>query len=413
MYIKRTLQEALLKTLNTRPVVYLKGPRQVGKSTLVQNLKIKNSNYITFDSPMLLMTAKNDPETFIKNLPKKTLNIIDEVQLASEIFRQIKIEVDTARKTSKNKSMFLLTGSANLITIPKLAEALVGRVSILNLLPFSSREFYKNKNNFIQNCFEKNLTSSIVSKNNLLEVIKNASFPEIALNKKIDRIKWFDDYLSTIVQRDVKNVAEIRTPEKILKILALLSQRAGSIINDSAVSSDLGMDRKTYEKYKAIILNTFLTFEIKPWSIKFSKRFIKSSKLYFTDTNMLVYTMHRNLEDLQKSDPYIFGHVLENFVATELMKQLSNLNEYNLFFYRTNQGNEIDFVIEKNNGDTIAIEVKASNKIETNDLKGILELKELCKNKFKKGIVLYNGKELVPYQEDIWLVPLEALWKDI
>ncbi len=413
MIFKRILQEELENIISSRPITYLKGPRQVGKSTLVQNLNIGNTNYISFDSPIILESAKNDPAAFIKGLDKSCLVILDEIQLVPEIFRYLKIEVDEARQKGKNESLYLLTGSANLLALPTLSDALVGRMSVLGLYPFSASEYFSNNKNFITDFFETEFSITKVKKDNLLDVIKNSTFPEIVVNKNINRIKWFDDYLTTIIQRDIKTLSDIRNPEKIITLMSVLSQRAGAIINDSAVSSEVGLDKKTYEKYKASMLNTFLAFEIKPWSTinSFKKRFIKSSKLYFTDSNMLAYILRRDLDEIAKNDTRVFGHIFENFVATEILKQASIMPDVNLYHFRTTQGKEVDFVIEKNNGDIIAIETKLASSIKTGDIKGLLELQSITKEKFKKGILLYTGDEIIPLAENIWAVPVDKLWQ--
>jgi len=208
-------------------------------------------------------------------------------------------------------------------------------------------------------------------------------------------------------------LSDIRNPEKIITLMSVLSARAGGIVNDSAISSEVGLDRKTYEKYKAAMLNSFLAFEVKPWTThnKFSKRFIKSSKIYFTDTNMLSYILRRDIDEIAANDQRVFGHVFENFVATEILKQISVTPEFNFYHFRTTQGKEVDFVIESNNGDILAIEVKAAKTVSKNDIKGLLELQEITTNKFKKGIVLYNGDEVVSVSKDIWAMPVDMLWQ--
>lgn len=413
MILNRTLQKELESIISSRPVVYLKGPRQVGKSTLVQNLKLENTQYISFDSPITLESAKSDPAAFVRALNKNSLIILDEIQMVPEIFRYLKIEVDEARQKGKNESLYLLTGSANLLALPALSDALVGRMSVLALYPFSASEYFSSNKNFIKDFYEEDFSISKVKKDALLDVIKNSTFPEIAVNKNINRIKWFDDYLTTIIQRDVKTLSEIRNPEKIITLMSVLSQRPGGIINDSAVSSDVGLDRKTYEKYKASMLNTFMAFEVKPWSTanSFKKRFIKSPKIYFTDTNMLTYIMRRDLDEIAKNDHRVFGHIFENFVATEILKQSSVMPEINFYHFRTTQGKEVDFVIEKNNGDIIGIETKIASSVRSGDIKGLLELKSLTGEKFRKGILLYTGDEIMPLAENIWAVPVDKLWQ--
>lgn len=405
----RLIKNLLLKTISTRPILYLNGSRQVGKSTIARSIGLDN-NYITFDSPLILESAKNTPQDFVESLSnKKDLVILDEIQMVPEIFRLLKIAIDESRianKTQKN-GQFLLTGSANLMALPTLSDALVGRMSILTLYPFSSQEYLKINRNFIDDFFNKDLQIEKVKEVDLIKIIKKSTYPELAINDEIDEIQWFNDYLMTIIQRDIKIISDIQKPEKIITLLSILSTRTGGLVNDSAIANNAGLDSKTYIKYKAAIINSFLAFEVRPWSNRnLNKRFIKSPKLYFTDSNMLLYIMRRDINDLIKNDRMQFGHILENFVATQILKQLSIMPDSNFYHFRTSAGKEVDFVIEKNDGSLIGIEVKSSKTINKKDISGLLELQSIAGKDFKKGIILYLGNDILPIQNNIWAVPI-------
>ena len=313
-YKKRTLTKTLEKTIGERPLVYLNGPRQVGKSTLAGKISSgKKHHYITFDAPLLLAAAKNDPANFVNTLPEDCLNIIDEVQMAPEIIPYLKIRIDERRKAGEKSALYLLTGSANLMALPELAGALVGRMSILTLYPFSASEVAQGKKNIIASFFEAEFRQKTGGDTfNLPDIIKRATYPELAVESGIDKVRWLDDYLTTILQRDVRTLADIRNPEKIAMLLSVLSMRAGGLLNNAAVSSEIGLDAKTYEKYKSVAINTFLIFEVKPWSTphKLNKRFTKAVKLYFTDCNLLTYIMKRDLHDIRENDKMTFGRIL-------------------------------------------------------------------------------------------------------
>lgn len=413
MYINREIGNLLGKTIHTRPLVYLNGPRQVGKSTLALHFKTdKEVNYITFDSPLVLTGAKSDPASFIASMPENKLNIIDEVQMSPEIFPFLKMSIDEKRLKGEGACMYLLTGSADLLALPTLSDALVGRMSVLTLLPFSASEYRMTNNNFIQRLFNDDLKYKKFAYEDLLEVIKNATYPELAVNKDIDRTQWFDDYLTTILQRDVKSFADIRNPEKIVMLLSVLSQRAGSLVNNAEISMEIGLDNKTYDKYKASIIHTFIVFEVKPWAkpSRINKRYTKSSKLYFTDTNMLSYIMRRDMDEIYKKDRTVFGHLFENFIATEIMKNLSSLNNVEVSHFRTSDKKEVDFVLENHLGDVVGIEVKLAGSVDTGDTKGLKILKEEVGERFKKGVIIYTGNEIATLGDDIWAVPVSYLW---
>ncbi len=415
MFLYRKLSNTLKKLIEQRPLVYLNGARQVGKSTLVQNLNLsKEINYITLDSPFVLEAVKNDATNFLQNLPKDKINIIDEVQIAKELFPILKIEIDNARLKKQNvNQLYVLTGSANLMALPTLASYLAGRMAILTLYPLSASEYKKTNVNFIEKLYSQNLEyCKLTNKDNLLNIIKNSTYPEIALNQKIDRIKWLDDYLSTILQRDIRNMADIKNPEKIITLLSFLATRVGGLLNNSSIMKEIGLDNKTYDKYKALAMNTFLTFEVKAWTpvTKINKKFTKSSKLYFTDINMLCYILRDSLESVYENNKEIFGSIFENFIATEIIKNI-DIN-MDLSYFKTTDNKEVDFVLENNRGEILAIEVKTAKTVTDKDTNALQELQKITKSKFKKGIVFYTGNEIVPMKKDIWAVPVNYIWQE-
>jgi predicted AAA+ superfamily ATPase len=411
-YLKRGLETLLKKTLNTRPLVYLNGPRQCGKSTLAENLDIK-ANIISFDSPVSMAAAKTDPAKFINSLPQDQLNIIDEVQAVPEIFPYLKTEIGANRKKGNPTGLFLLTGSANLMALPRLAEALVGRMSVLTLLPFSSSEYKKTGINFITKLYEEKLKHLSYKPYNILDIISNAGFPEPALNPAIDRTQWSGDYLNTLLQRDIRTVEDIRNPSKVIMMLSFLSMRAGGLLNNSQIAKETGLDIKTYERYKTAAQNTFILFEIPAWSKpnRLNKRFTKSPKLFFTDTCLLAYLLRRELSDIYNNDSVTMGHLFENFIATEIMKNASSLIGVDVSHFRTSDQKEVDFVLEKN-GEVVGIEVKLSSAVSAEDFSGLNLLKAAAGKRFKRGVVIYTGVELAPFGEDLWAVPACYLWEN-
>jgi len=414
-YIRRLLEETVKDTVKTRPVVYLNGMRQCGKSTLAQNIYVeKKMNYITFDNPAVLVFAKNDPAGFLQQLPKNMLNIIDEIQLAPELFRYLKIAVDENRLVDKNRALYVLTGSANIFALPKLADALVGRLSVLTLYPFSVSEIKKTNVNFIKKLWNEDLTPQKYTRANIVNIISNATFPEIAMDRKKNRYQWFNDYLTTLLQRDVRTLADIKNPDYIYQLLVSLSQRAGGLLNNSNVMKETGFDAKTYEKYKALCSNTFITFEIPSWSRpnKLNKRFVKQKKLFFNDTCLLCHIMQRNIEEIYKNDKTTMGHVFENFIATEIMKAAKSAGPFSVSHFNPvqNQGKEVDFVIESSDGKIIGIEVKLDSTINEKDWANMNALRETVGTRFVKGVIIYTGTELIPVSRNIWAVPVNYLW---
>ena len=415
-YINRILENLLGENVKTRPLVYLNGMRQCGKSTLARNLSIgKELNYISFDNPVSLSFAKSDPEGFVQQLPQNKLNIIDEVQLAPELFRYFKMAVDEKRLGGKGRALNLLTGSASLFALPKLSDALVGRMSILTLYPFSVSEIKRTGVNFLEKIWNTNLIPGKYSRAGIVELISAATFPEIALDKKKNRQMWFNDYITTILQRDVRALADIKNPDNIYQLLVSFSQRAGSLLNNANVMKETGLDAKTYEKYKALCASTFLTFELPSWSKpnKLNKRFVKQKKLYFTDTNLLCHLMQRDMAEIYKNDKTVMGHVFENFAASEIIKAAKSIGTLNVSHFNPvqNQGKEVDFVIENHNGKTLGIEVKLDGTIRDKDWANMSVLKEVLGDRFIKGIIIYTGTDILQVGRNIWAVPVNYLWE--
>lgn len=416
-YNSRILTKKLEKTVKTFSATYLSGARQCGKSTLVSALlSLDNVNYMTFDTMALRMAAQIDPDTFIAKLPKDKLNVIDEVQRVPDVYLQLKKWVDEGRFEGRNRTQFLLTGSANIFALPQLAKAMVGRMAVLTLYPFSSAEINNSGVNFIDKLWNDELSIKNYKRADLVNIIKSATFPEIALNNEIDRTVWFDSYLSTILDRDITEFAKIRKPELIYQLLVSLCSRVGSLMNNDSIMKDSGLNQGTFEKYKSLCDATFLTFEIQPWARpnKLHKRFVKSPKIYFTDTNFLCYMMRRDISDVYKNNPTLMGHLFENFIATEIIKSTSSLpGKFYISHFNPvrGEGKETDFVVENDRGETIAIEVKLDSSLNPKDFKNLELCRDTIGNNFKKGIVLYTGEDLVPFGDRLWAIPVNYLWE--
>jgi predicted AAA+ superfamily ATPase len=395
--------------------VYLSGARQCGKSTLVQNLQFQiPANYISFDQPPIRSYAKQDPNGFIAELPQDKLVIIDEVQKVPEIYDYLKISIDENRLQGKQDSLYLLTGSANIFALPELAGPLVGRMAILTLYPFSAAEAHKSKNNFIDQLWNEKLDSyGKFDKADIVSEIQHATFPELAKASQKDRTNWFANYVNTILQRDARELARIRKPDSIYQLLASFTSRVGSLLNNDNVMKETGLSINTYYSYKTFCHAAFITFEIESWSKpnKLDKRFVKSKKLYFTDTGLLCYLMRRNLSEMYQNDKITMGHLFENFIATEILKaSSSSKNQFYISHFNPVNGKEVDFIIERQDGETIAIEVKLDATPGLNDFKNLTNCKELLGDKFKKGIVIYTGKDIIPFGDRLWAVPVNYLW---
>ena len=417
-YTSRHISTRLKEFLKLIPIVFLNGARQTGKSTLVQTIARelesadKSVPYITLDRAVLLSSASAAPEAFLAAYHGKPV-IIDEVQLAPQLFRALKIVVDEARirEGVHANGKYLLTGSANILALPKLSDALVGRMAILTLYPFTAAEVTNSHAGGIERLLRldfKDLTDRGLT---LLNAIQRATFPEIANAGAAERQGWFDNYISTIIQRDVRQISELEKISLLPRLLTLLATRVGGLINDSDLSRDLGLSAVSAKHYRGILNLMFLTVELRPWYRNTGKRLVKAAKGYLVDTNLACHLLDTTIEDIALHKPELFGHLLENFVATELLKQLSNHEiRAELYHFRTSDGKEVDFILERPDGSVLAIEVKRAETVTMEDFRGIKVFRELAGKDFIGGVVLYSGRDLASFGKDLWAVPLFVLW---
>lgn len=415
MFTQRLLSNKLLTALHTSPIVFISGARQVGKSTLVQTLAAASypADYVTFDSPTAMAAAVNNPDFFLR---RERPLIIDEVQLVPDIFRALKKRIDELRLEDKAQSIgrYLLTGSANIMALPQLADALVGRMALLRLYPLSALETHQHNGNFLNQLWNNHFALHVFSNpiKATLETIRAATFPELLNKTNAEYDLWFDSYISTLLQRDVRQIAELEKIALLPHLLRLMASRAGQLVNDSEIARSAGLNAVTGKRYRTLLEFMYLTVDIPPWFRNIEKRLVKAPKTYFLDTNLLCHTLGYHLEDLPLQNPTLFGHVLENFVASELIKQLSFGDlRANLFHFRTSDGKEVDFVLERPNGQLAGIEVKAAGQVQASDFKGLHELQQQVGADFLAGVILYQGTELIPFAEKLWAVPLPMLWQ--
>lgn len=402
--IKPTLKKALLRS----PVVLLNGARQVGKSTLaLEFLKEGNFNYITFDDEMMYLAAKNDPTSFIESLEKPV--IIDEVQRVPEIFLPIKIDVDNNRIPGR----YLLTGSANPLLIPRLGDSLAGRMEIIDLMPLSQGEILGTVEHFVDLVFENKPIKAPDKKQSKRELYKKmikGGYPSVQNVDEETEEAWMRSYLNLILQRDIKDLAQIEKITELPNILKLLAHRSSNLLNVSEVSRDAKMVAQTMHRYLALLETVFLIYLQPSWHTNLSLRLIKSPKVYLVDSGLLAYLMGINLEKALNNE-LLIGKILENFVVSELKKQITwSKTKPELYHFRTTGSEEVDVILEDRMGNIVGIEIKNSTKVLPQDFKGLKYLQEKSKNKLLKGIVLYNGSQVISFGPNLYAMPINSLW---
>jgi predicted AAA+ superfamily ATPase len=409
--IKRNIVSNLLDALSDTPVVLINGARQTGKSTLVQSLAQEEhpALYITLDDASVLAAAQQDPAGFISQFDGPV--ILDEVQRVPDLFLAIKATVDRCRLPGR----FLLTGSANVLLLPKLSESLTGRMEILTLWPFSQGELEAKQERFINAIFESKLRvpqDLALERNELIRRVLVGGYPEVQgrLSAK-RRDSWYQSYMTTMMQREVRELAHIERLAAIPRLLSLLAARTGSLLNLSELASAAGLPKSTLRRYLALLEATFLLVLLPAWSTNLSKRLIKSPKIILNDSGLAGHLIGLNKARIAR-DSTGFGHLLENFAGMELCKQITWCQtRLRLYHFRSYQGHEVDFVLENPAGEIVGIEVKASSTVKANDFKGLKHLRELLDERFLRGIVLYTGDQPVPFASNLYALPVSALWR--
>jgi uncharacterized protein len=393
---KRTLDSTLQISLNTFPVVLLNGARQVGKSTLALE---RFKNYLTFDDGELRLYAKENPKGFLKNLELPIC--LDEIQKVPTLLEYIKIHIDTHRVNGD----FLLTGSSNVLDHKESKDTLAGRLCELRLHPLSSKE----KNNKPdENVIEKllNRDFKLLKKeysNEVYQHILDGGYPEILALEGLAKELWFKSYSATYIERDARDLADIRDLDSFIKFVHVLASRSGTILNKSSLSNDIGIKDITTENYLSIISRIYQATLLKPYFVNIGKQFVKSPKVFFNDTGVLCSLLRINSKKQLISSPYS-GQVFETYIFCELQKHLSYLQKpAEMFHYRTNDKKEIDFIIEVEN-EVIAIEVKQSSSVKKEDFKHIIDLQNRYDQKCL-GVVFYNGDMVVEFSEDLVAIP--------
>jgi predicted AAA+ superfamily ATPase len=403
----RFLESIAREVLVISPAVLIAGPRQVGKSTLSMKLM---PEYVLLDDVAIRNSAIEDPAGFL-NTQKKPL-CLDEIQKVPQLLEAIKIAIDKNRVNGD----FLLTGSASLLDMKGVGDTLAGRLINLTMWPLSVRERGDKTDNLINTLldrdFEKNISAVVLPKithDELIHMILTGGYPEaIKIENPKMRSYWYASYISTYIERDVRDIGEIRNLNNFIKLFNLLAPRSANIFNIKALSKDSAMTEATVKNYLSLLKLVFQIQELLPYSANISKRFIKSSKFYFTDTGTLAHLLNvYTVEDLYNSPQK--GLIFETFVFTELLKHISYTDHnVKLYHYRTADQKEIDFIIEY--GQKIfAIEVKASSKVEASAFKHIVDLQKRT-NKVKLGIVFYMGDTILPFGKNMYAIPISFLF---
>jgi len=408
---RRLIEKKLLAALADTRVVLLNGARQTGKSTLVQLVATqRGGRYLTLDDPATAGLARSDPSALVREAGH--FMVIDEVQHAPDLFPAIKRVVDADGRPRQ----FLLTGSANVFLLPRLAESLAGRMEILPLHPLSQGELADNEANLVDALFDATPwqagAQSLDHRVAVCERVIAGGFPEaVARTPGERRDAWFRSYVASLLQRDVRDMANIDGMTDMPRLLSLLAARSSALMNMSEVSRAAGIAHSTLRRYLALLQATFIFQPLPAWSTNIGKRFVKSPKIHLLDSGLAAH-LRGDVDAAALAQSPNLGPLLESFVVQEVRKLLGwSRQAATPYHFRTAIGQEVDLVLEAPGQRIAGIEVKASSNVSQGDFSGLRALAETAGDKFVGGVVLYLGEQRLRFADKLWALPISVLWE--
>lgn len=409
--IARHLAAPLVTALRERPVVLLNGARQAGKSTLATWVASgpHPATYLSFDDARTLAAARGDAAGFVDGFAGPV--VLDEIQKAVDLLPAIKRSVDCDRRPGR----FLLTGSADVLMLPRVSESLAGRMEILTLWPLSQGEIDGRREAFVDACFGAAPLNEPVETDpwpRLVERMLRGGYPEVvSRGADLQRDRWFDSYLTTLLQREIRDLAQVESLTALPRLLAVLAARATGLVNFAELSRSTTIPQTTLKRYVALLDLTFIIETLPAWAANLSQRLIKSPKLLLTDSGLLGHLLGLTADALLARRE-LAGPLLETFVAMELRKQIGwSRTRPRMFHLRTTAGREVDLVLEARGGAVVGIEVKASATVDAGDFKALRLLADATGKKFQRGVVVYAGSQSLPFGPKLHALPVSAIWR--
>jgi len=403
---ERHLSRAVTAALSDTRVVAITGARQAGKSTLVHaQMKGLRGEERTLDDGTTLASARADPHRFVRH---EGLLAVDEVQRAPELMLAIKSAVDRDPRPGQ----FLLTGSARILGLRKLPDALVGRMETLELWPLSQGEIERRREGFVDAVFsgEVQFPSGKEDRAGYVARVVRGGFPEAVRRDEGRRARFFASYVGALVDRDVSQLADIQRRDALHQLLRSVAGCAGRLLKTERLASEAGVPATSAERYLSLFEEVFLLKRVPPWRPGGAGRAVQMRKVLVVDAGLAAHLQGRTSRRLLRDDA-AFGPLLENFVLGELARQLGWATETaTLLHFRTRDGVEVDAVLEAADGRVVGVEVKASDTVRPEDFRGLRALRALARDRFHHGLVLYTGDAVLPFGEGLTAAPIDALW---
>lgn len=399
----------LTEALEDSPVVLIHGPRQCGKTTLAHVIgKRMGYAYVTFDDDIARGAAQADPAGFVAGLSEHT--ILDEVQRVPALFAALKTTVDRKRAAGR----FLLTGSANVLLVPKLADSLAGRMEILRLHPLAQCEIDQRPPAFLDVLFRAGFKTRHTERlgDHLAERIVAGGYPAaLARPTERRRATWYRDYLEALVQRDVRDLARISALDALPRLLSLAAAQTARLLNITDLAAPFQVSRPTIRDYVTLLERVFLLETLPPWHSNRLSRLVKTPKVHLGDSGLACALLGADSASLVADRP-LLGQLLETFVFQELRRQTSWRDEsIGFFHFRDKDGAEVDIVLERGARELVGVEVRASATVTMKDFRSMNKLRKAAGKRFVAGVVLYDGETTASFGDGFFAVPIRALWE--
>ena len=399
----------LLEALADSPVVLIHGPRQCGKTTLARTVGERlGYAYASFDDSVVREAAGADPEGFVADLPERV--VLDEVQRVPALFSALKRTVDEHR----TRGRFLLTGSSHVLTVPKLADSLAGRMEVVRLHPLSQAELQREPPRFLDALFAGRFPTRSSTRLGVAlaeRIVAGGYPPALARQPGRRRANWHRDYIDALVQRDVQELARIRFLEVLPRLLTVAAAQTARLFNLAELGSPFGLSRPTIRDYVVLLERVFLIERLQPWHSNRMSRLVKTHKLHFVDTGLACAQLNLGAEDLH-GNRMLLGLLMETFVFQELRRQAACHEQRHTFYhYRDKDGVEVDAVIERGPQAVAGVEVKAGATVRESDFCGLRKLQRTVGECFAGGAVLYDGEVCVRFGDGLYAVPVRQLWE--
>jgi predicted AAA+ superfamily ATPase len=411
--VPRFALERLRERVAAFRVVIVNGPRQAGKTTLLNVFhEDHGGSFRSLDDATTLTVARDDPTEFAHY--GAAPRIIDEIQRGGDdLMLAIKYLVDR----DNSRGQFVLSGSTRFLTVPTLSESLAGRAVFVEVWPFAAAERFGARGDFCELLFAGGQSFSGAAESpwtrpDYLRLICAGGYPEaLSIDNPILRQGWFDGYLSTIVLRDVASFAQIQHGELLPRLLGMLAARAGSQTVISDLAKDLQLNHVTVRNYLRYLDTVFLTGRVPPWSTNLNAKLVKTAKAFPTDSGLAAHLLQADADAMAAPGHPTTRILVETFVHAELTRLLAagDLGA-TLYFYRDRDGREIDFLLERRNGQVVAIEVKATSTVRPEDFRHLRWLADRLGDRFAGGYVLHLGTQTHPFGNRMMALPLSAMW---